>query len=375
MKKIRFFLIAVILIPLILLMNQKTSFGDWVALPKATNSTNTYVTQAAITGDGTNLFVFYRSPDPSLNIDNGIVMKWNQQTPASWSTEASVTNQCHNPDIAAKGDLVICSWHHDNYDMGWASNANGRWVTTQSTALVKQWNPAVAIAKKCVYLTYTQKESDGTPKTWSYLHVKCPIGCSGVKELNGGWREAYVSVTNSAITGDDNYWYVVSIQNGWLTVQKDYLYYGDFFRYNSDASNPAITLHNGNPVVAWQESSPEALYLAKWNGQEWKIIGANTTLTGIDSVRMISSSGTLYVVYVINSSTISVQKWDGSDWISLGDPSNSTSSTILTADIAVQGGDPVVAFVEDNVLQVKRYDDDPRNEPNIQPIFLLLSND
>jgi hypothetical protein len=165
-----------------------------------------------------------------------------------------------------------------------------------------------------------------------------------------------------------------------LSVQKDYSYLGEFFRSGSNASNPEIVLYSGSPVVAWKENSGSDLYVAKWSGSEWLIFGADTISGGYFSSLRIAVSGTnLYAVYAKSTGSphIDVSKWNGSEWSTLDDPSESTSSTISTVDITVHEGNPVIAFVENNVLKIKKYIGDTNTHPAVKlpGIPLLLFDD
>jgi hypothetical protein len=161
-------------------------------------------------------------------------------------------------------------------------------------------------------------------------------------------------------------------------VQRDSSYLGEFFRSGSNASNPEIVLYSGYPVVAWEENSGSKLYVAKWNGSEWLIFGVDTISGGYFSSLRIAASGTnLYAVYTksIGSQRIAVSKWNGTEWSAFDDPSETTSSTISTVDITVHEGDPVVAFVENSVLKVKKYIGPTNTHPAVKlpgiPLLLL----
>jgi len=352
-KKVLLVLVGILFI---LLSSRSHVFAEWSSMGAVAQ---TSVSQASIASDGTNLLVFYRYPNVSLNLDEGIIKKWNG---SSWVQLYHVTNQCHDPDIAVDGSLISASWHTDLHDLGFGTNANGPWVSTVSTKLQHQWGSTVAIAKGRAYVTYACRYSDGYPSSYMMLHIKSPIGTSGTQlELNGGWREPYISVgMTPSITGNSSFWYVVSTQNGWLSVQKDYTYLGSLFQSGSQsyASNPEIVLYSGNPVVAWEEDSGANIYIAKWNGSEWIIFGVDTLPGGyFDSLRLAASGTDLYAVYTKSTGSphISVSKWNGIEWSSLDDPSESSSSTISTVEITVYEGQPVVAFVENNVFKVKKW--------------------
>ena len=140
MKKAMICLLAFCWILFFFLSNTRIVFGAWISF-NAVTSTN--VSQASIASDGTNLLVFYRYPNVSLNIDEGHIKKWNG---SSWVTLYYVTSQCHDPDIAVEGNLIAACWHTDIHDLGFGTNANGSWVSTVSTKLQHQ-RPTVAIGK------------------------------------------------------------------------------------------------------------------------------------------------------------------------------------------------------------------------------------
>ena len=354
--KIKNILLAFVGILFLLLSSRSHVFAQWSSMGTVAQ---TSVSQASIASDGTNLLVFYRYPNVSLNLDEGIIKKWNG---SSWVQLYHPTNECHDPDIAVDGSLISASWHTDLHDLGFGTNANGPWVSTVSTRLYHQYGSTVAIAKGRAYVTFACRYSDGQPYNYMMLHVKSPIGTTGTQlELDGGWRATFTDVgMTPSITGNSSFWYVVSTQQGWLSVQRDYTYLGPFFQSASQgyASNPEIVLYSGDPVVAWEEDSGSNIYIAKWNGSEWIIFGVDTLPGGyFDSLRIATSATDLYAVYTKSTGLprISVSKWNGIEWSSLDDPSESSSSTISTVEITVHEGQPVIAFVENNVLKVKKW--------------------
>ena len=322
------------------------------------------VTQASIAGDGSELIVHYRKPNPSLNIDEGIVEKW---TGSDWAIQANLSNQCHEPDVDIDGSVVVATWYDDGYDYGYGTNVNGPWVSMTGTYLVKQWFPRAAMAMGLPYMSFASKYSDGVATSYDMLHIKSIVGVGEQIELNGGWRVTYTSVgLRTDITGDDNAWYCAFSQQEFLYVdkgaivnsQKEYSELGDGFRMNNPVSNPEIVIYKGNPVVGWLENASKELYIAQWDGSEWWVIGAGEVTTGnIYSLRMGASSSNLFVTYASTESdtAILVFLYDDENWYGMPPVQNYLNSNIGTVDIAVHNEEPVVAFTENSLLTIKKY--------------------
>ena len=67
-------LLAFVGILFLLLSSRSHVFAEWSSIGAVTQ---TSVSQASIASDGTNLLVFYRYPNVSLNLDEGIIKKCN----------------------------------------------------------------------------------------------------------------------------------------------------------------------------------------------------------------------------------------------------------------------------------------------------------
>jgi hypothetical protein len=329
--------------------------AGWYALGQVTD---TEASQAAIASDGTTLVVFYRYYRASLDIDEGILKKWYGP---SWSTQASLTNECHDPDVAILGDLGAASWYDDGWDGEFATNANGPWVTMGLGGLVNHYGMTVAVTKGRAYVTYASRHSDGMPANYMMLHIKSPVGTTGEQdELDGGWSVPLADVgTDPAITGDTSHSYTVFQQQGWLYVMRDTDDFGPAFRVNSQPSDPEIVMYQGVPTVVWTENAGVNLYVAQWNGVDnWVLLGHGVADTGYyHSVRVAASGDDLYVAYehVTTPSTIVVEHYDGTEWSAFEDQLEEGTGNIATVDIAVHGGQPVVCFVEAKELKVLKY--------------------
>lgn len=323
------------------------------------------VTEVSLASDGTRLLTYFHQPNPSLNLDEGIVKEW---TGGSWGTIAHLTNECHGPDVAVKGDLAAASCYDDGNDYVYSSNVNGPWVTFVGTLLYNQWGPKVAIAMDQPYMVFVCRYSDGTPFSWTMLHVKSPLGPGTKVEENGSWRDVYVDVGHdAAITGDDDAWYVAFYQGRNLYVEKGYLVNGqrDYddiggsltVSSSSYPERPEIAVLEGKPVVVWFEDSKTTIYIAQWDGTNWNYIGWSSLDTWGSDLRVTASGSDLYVIYVISGSReLVVNKWNGSEWSGLPYPTDpNVGGDITSADIAVYNGRPCVAFVRDRSLEIMQY--------------------
>jgi len=340
---------------------KSTSDLQWFTLPSITDEV---VLQASIACDGSEMVIFYREPDYSINTDPGIIKKWDED---HWVDYAGITAQCHTPDIDIDGTIMSASWYTDAYDYGHGSNINGPWVSFSGTLLMDQNNPRATMAMGLPYMSFACRYSDGMPTSYMMLHIVHIIGSGPTIELNGGWRVLYTDVgMKTDIAGDDNAWYCVYSQQEFLYVDKgsiiggqsQYTDLGSGFRYNNPVSNPEIVVYNGQPVVAWIENGGTELLVAEWNGTEWLLIGYDEISEGnLSSIRMTSYSTDLYVIYLINDAevNISLNHWDGTNWYGLPSIQDQLNTNVGTADIAIYGDEPVVAFTENNQLKVKIY--------------------
>lgn len=346
-----------------------TSLIQWYALPSPSAGP---VTQTSIACDGSDMVIFYREPAPSLNIDMGPIKKWQG---SYWSDFAGATNQCHSPDVDIEGSVVVATWYTDAYDYGYGSNINGPWVSFTGTMLQNQYYPRAAMAMGFPYMSFTCKYSDGMPSMYDMLHIRSIIGVGDKIELRGGWRVPYLSVgMKTDITGDEHAWYCVYIQQEFLYVDKgavvdgrsEYTDLGDGFRMYNPVSDPEITLYQGKPVVGWTENGGTEIFVAEWSGSEWLLIGSGTISEGtLNTIRMAVTDTDLYLVYTLSDApaNISVNRYDGSEWYELPAVQDQPAAGVSTADIAIYNGAPVVAYTENNQLNVKIYADQALSGP------------
>ena len=344
------------------LSKSENILSEWVSLGEVTTAN---VTQASLASDGNRLLVHFLQPDASINLDKGLISEW---TGTEWSQIANLSNQCHAPDVAVNGELVSASWYDDSHDYGFGTNINGSFTSITGNLLSSQYGMTTAIAHNRPYIVYACRYSDGMPSNYMMLHIKSPIGTGAAVELNGGWRVIYTSVgTDPSITGDEEAWYVVFRQGEFLYVMKGSLSVreniGTGFAVSDTPVNPEIVLLNGVPVVTWLEESNKKIYVATRQDDAWVIIGFVEAETGsFYSLRAVTDGTSLYVVYASTegSSRISVNKWENNEWYGTeGTLESSSTSNISTVDVAIHENQPVISFVEDNVLKVMKY-----GEPN-----------
>lgn len=333
-----------------------TVTSGWYSMGQVTD---TPASDLSISSDNERLLVFYRYPNTSLNLDEGIIKEWNG---SSWSTMYHATNQCHKPDIAVEGSLISATWHTDGYDAMIGTNANGPFVTMGTGGLGNEHGMTAAVAKGRAYVTYVCRESDDMPASWWMLHVKSPIGVTGTqKELNGGWEVIYEDVQHDpAITGNSSHWYVAFVQAGFMYLYRDGYDYGTGFRFNNTPQDPELALYDGDLAIAWLEDGLQTIYVAGSDGVDLPTtLGyAQTTTAFFGSLRIATYGPDLYLAYVHATATptLYVDRYDGTNWSNVLTRSlPGAAGTLPAADIAVYEGKPVVAYIDGNVAQVLGY--------------------
>jgi hypothetical protein len=126
----------------------------------------------------------------------------------------------------------------------------------------------------------------------------------------------------------------------------------------------------GKPSVSWQECPPFSnfceIYVKRWNGNNWVQLG-DTAISGnsfLDTDRpslKVNSAGNPVVSYtesVNDSKDVRVKRWNGSSWVQLSSRLNVLSNDAYPPSLALDGlGNPVVAWSEgsSSYLFVKRY--------------------
>lgn len=107
---------------------------------------------------------------------------------------------------------------------------------------------------------------------------------------------------------------------------------------------------SGNPIIVWQEEKLVGynLYAKGWDGNSWEFLGDELNVDTNESAILASmikdANGNPVVAWTESSDTGThayVKVWDGSDWVQMGDAvGNLTFEVSLTKDA---GGNPVVA--------------------------------
>ena len=139
------------------------------------------------------------------------------------------------------------------------------------------------------------------------------------------------------------------------------------------ASFPSLALDSsGNPAVAWRESdgTSENIYVKRWNGSNWISIGngfldANVNRDAFDPSLKLDSSGNPVVAWSESDATsynAYVKRWNGTAWVLVGNGflDVNTNRDALTPSLKLDSrGNPVVAWVEldgvSNSLYAKRW--------------------
>jgi hypothetical protein len=116
------------------------------------------------------------------------------------------------------------------------------------------------------------------------------------------------------------------------------------------------------PVVAWTSDGP-AVLLARFDGSDWAGLGGSDGPSGLAA----GSAGDLAVdaaghpVVAVLHGNISVVRWDGSAWSTLGTTVNDAGTEVDSPGLALlPNGDPVVAYIDETAgpreVYVKRWD-------------------
>lgn len=332
---------------------QPAQAAQWVDLvPDAYAPTG--VTQASISGDESSLYVFYREPDYGLNIDKGILKYLNN---SRWVIKANLTNECHQPDIAIKGNQISAIWQDDSLDAYYAyTTADGTLMKSFYSLMRHQYGVSAAIAKGVPYTCFAALYDNNGPTTTMRLHVR---NNRGEDQMLGGWGGPALKSIGSdpSMTGDDNYWYSVATYGGNVYVKKDWGFVGTEIP-GFGAQNPRIVIYKGKPAVAFEASSRKYLLVYVWDGASWtNPIGYYSPDGMFSETRMAASDTDLYIVSKCSDDdpNIIVIKYDGSESFLLPSPTTVSSSSISTVDVTIFEGNLTVGFVENSTLKVRFY--------------------
>lgn len=110
--------------------------------------------------------------------------------------------------------------------------------------------------------------------------------------------------------------------------------------------------HNANPVVAWAEwsSSANYVYIKRWDGVTWNLLGGGTVgQTGSSyAVSMgIDANNNPMVAFPNFNQNIVVMRLNGSSWTQIGQPLSLLPSYDLSLAVNT-AGNPVVAWEQNN---------------------------
>ena len=143
---------------------------------------------------------------------------------------------------------------------------------------------------------------------------------------------------------------------------------------NRDAENPSLALDSGgNPTVVWHETDAisKNIYVKKWNGTAWALIGAtfldaNLNLNAENPSLALDSSGSPTVAWHEQDGTslnIYVKKWNGAAWALIGTTfldANLNKTAFKPSLVLDSSGFPTVAWAENdgtsNNIYVKKWD-------------------
>jgi hypothetical protein len=118
---------------------------------------------------------------------------------------------------------------------------------------------------------------------------------------------------------------------------------------------------NGNPFVAFQDTlNNNHISVMKYDGSNWVIVGNPSFATGNLASLVLNNSGTPYIVYIDSSynQKITVKKYDGITWVNVGNPGFSAGQANSISLVLNATGTPYVAysdFANNSKATVKKF--------------------
>ncbi|ADY57519.1 cell wall binding repeat 2-containing protein [Syntrophobotulus glycolicus DSM 8271] len=130
---------------------------------------------------------------------------------------------------------------------------------------------------------------------------------------------------------------------------------------------PAITMDNGTFYVAYIDvpngEAPSRAVVKKYDGSNWVTVG-NPSLDKVFCPSLNIDNGTPYIAYAYgdNLDKIAVMKYDGNNWVTVGSPKISDGKVYAAPSLDVYNGTPYVAYTDgkssddSHKMIVKKYD-------------------
>jgi hypothetical protein len=160
----------------------------------------------------------------------------------------------------------------------------------------------------------------------------CPLGCTPASDSDCGG-----SCAAAAVATCPNGWQLLG--GGPLNVD-----------LATGAYTPAIAAApNGDVVVTWQEFGPPYhVFVKRWNGTAWTLLGGGLAMTGGLSRVVIDAGGAPVVIWQGDQHHAHVARWDGATWTAVGALLNVNPTWIVDlVDIAAdRQGNLVAAWSE-----------------------------
>ena len=236
--------------------------------------------------------------------------------------------------------------------------------------------------------------------------VEMPTGSAssgGISSTSGMSRQPFIilgSDGNPIVTWIDysigNWEIYVKRWNGsaWVVMGTGSASGGGISSNTGDSQSPFLLLgSDGNPMVTWHDNSSGnyEVYIKRWNGSAWVVMGtgsasgggiSNTAGTSYNPSFALGLDGNLFIVWWDNSSgdnEIYVKRWDGSAWVEIsagsasgGGISNNTAESSHSFIAAGSDGKPIVAWDDGSCsnqeIYILKYDPDLEPAQNLRAI-------
>jgi len=335
------------------------------------------VQQAAIASDGTRLVLFFRShlEDPILfgKDDPGLLTEWSG---SSWSAAESITNECHEPDVAVSGNQVAMLWTDDSVRPNAACEPSCRpaRLLSYDSAL----RPRMTFVGASPVASFTQVVG-GNDRLFVERMDNPPLP-GGPPELLGGnqcFDDPYFhcpSLESPALAADGASWiaaYValpldgpcVGVRRG--TAVPDTclgVYAGDSLHAVE------IAMVRGEPFVLWAEThssgrgSTDFATAARFDPVSGWVLAEDvlgfTAGSGLSwqRIRAVSDGAEVTALYEQSDGRLVARAWNGT-WRSLGVLAEAGASS---SDLALRQGVAYASFVLDGRAHVESL---PEPEP------------
>jgi hypothetical protein len=328
------------------------------------------VQEAAIASDGQRLVLFLRSylydwVLPGKD-DPGLLLEWNG---SAWSAPESITNECHDSDVAVLGAHVAMIWLDDD---AWPAVACrgpscGTYSELGAIGYRTGASPRIGFVGGVPVASYTQIDYNGSRRLFVDRVYPDILPSANPGQLLGGaqcFDQGFLvcpDLSQPAIAASGSSWiaaYAVALSGSPCIGVREGLALPDACLPGGGGTphDPEIVLVNGRPFVLFAVAGGrgnEYALSALFDGSEWLILdlfdgiqaGAGNAW---ERIRAVSDGTTVTALYERSDGRLVARAWNGS-WHDLG---VLAAAGATSSDIALYQGVPYASFVLDGHVHV-----------------------